>query len=175
MLKPLVTQLYDEKTATQRFPLLSDFESPFELSRFNSIGMHTKVSIDKHKGNSSQQSLAIHINTEPYSGVSMRYFPRDWQGYRQLNLSIYNPQQASLAVTLRIHDIHHPSHNYKFNDRFNKRFDLQQGWNHLAIDLSEVKQAPQTRSMDISQIADISLFTIKALPQTLWLDSLYLK
>ena len=172
--KPLVISRYDEYLAQQHFPLLSNFDSSTEISRFKAIGKHTLIHLDHKAEHLNSQALAIRLhNKEQYSGASLEHFPGNWQNYHSLRFSLYTNHQQT--ITLRIYDKPHPERGFDYNDRFNKKLLLTPGWNHLSVDLAAVAAAPSQRRMDMANIIDVSFFITNASPQTLWLDQLYLQ
>jgi hypothetical protein len=173
-LLPVSIAITDETIARFQFPVLSDFSTPFELERWKGNGKREVV--EGYAGKSGKQ-MKISLPLRRYAGVGMEYMPADWSSYRFVNLDIYSGYEKTLRLTVRIHDQAHEAENsaYLFNDRFNKRFELTKGWNAIRINLTEVKQAPRKRAMDMQNIADISFFlsAVKS-PKTLYLDRIYL-
>ncbi len=171
-LQPLATSLLDETIARQQFPLLSGFETPFELDRWQG---DANMSIKHIPSISDGNILKISLSTTQYSGVNLKYFPGDWRNYKTLKLSIYNPQTHPLSITCRIHDIQHTQGIQRYSDRFNHRFLLSQGWNNIEINLSDVASAPRHRKMDLGKIRSLGIFVISLpQPQTIFLDNIKL-
>lgn len=171
---PLAVALIDETTAYLQFPVLSDFETPFELDRWDGGAAKEVVQLDS---GSKQSLLKISLNTNTYSGVGMKYLPSDWSAYKSVNMRFFNPTDQSLSLVIRIHDARHLAGPlaYAHSDRFNKRINLKKGWNDISISLSVVEMAPYKRKMDMSQIRDISFFTTRLPePAVIYLDKIYL-
>ena len=82
----------DEWMAEKQFPVLSDFENPLEVHRW--VG-DAKFDIDKTISLHGTSSLKVRLNTSKYSGVFLKYFPSDWQGYRALN---YTPTDSTAPI-----------------------------------------------------------------------------
>jgi hypothetical protein len=169
---PLSRSLIDEYHAARQFPVLSDFETPFERSRWVHVDqLREESEIVRH----GRKSVRVQLSTAKFSGIALFYFPRDWRGYQTLRCSVYNPQAAGLVLNSRIHDIHHKEHNMEFSDRFNQQFTLEHGWNDLVISLERVKNAPRGRSMNMERIEGFGLFVIQQpQAQLLYLDHVYL-
>jgi len=167
---PLAAAIIDEWTATKQFPVLSDFETPFEMDRW---GGDAEFSIDQKIAYHGKSSLKALLNTSTYSGVSLEYFPADWQGYRALEFGIYNPSTESLKMTCRVHDRQHtrgPGPEL-YEDRFNRSYLLAKGWNPIAIDLADIAHAPKNRRMNLSQIQGIGIFAVQLpQPRVIYLD-----
>ena len=171
---PLAIVLLDESTARAQFPVLSNFETPFEKDRWDGEASREIVKLEENSGNSQ---LKINLTTARYSGVGMEYLPADWSGYQSVNLRIYQPSDEALHITVRIHDQQHETglHVYEYDDRFNRAYALQKGWNDISISLLEVQSILKTRKMNMSQISDISLFAVELPgPRVIYLDKIYL-
>ncbi len=162
----------DEYRAQTRFPLLGDFESRLELTRW--IG-DADFRLSTTKVWHGRKSLKIRLTTERYSGVSLVYLPSDWSAYSTLHFHIYNPDSLPLTLTARIHDARHVKNGQPYSDRFNKRFTVHAGWNEIIMDLNEVKSAPRTRTMDMKKIKNFAVFATR-LPasRVIYLDDVFL-
>lgn len=169
---PLLRSGMDELQAARDFPVLSDFESPFERYRWvNFQQLREEREIVRH----GRKSVRVQLSVAQYSGVHLFYFPHDWRGYRTLHCSVYNPQEAGFIVNTRIHDSRHKEHKMEFNDRYNQQFTLGQGWNDLVISLEKVKNAPKGRTMDMEHIEGFGVFVVQQPhPTVLYLDHIYL-
>jgi hypothetical protein len=170
---PVALALTDECQAARQFPVLADFETPWETSRWGGDAEFTR---DRRFTRNGRYSLKVELNTTTYSGVSLNYFPSDWRGFKYLQFDIYNPSDKALKVTCRIHDALHAENELRYNDRFNRSYRLDPGWNAIRISLAEVAAAPRTRSMNLQAIMDFSIFAVR-LPQTqtLYLDHVRLQ
>jgi hypothetical protein len=71
-LLPLAVAITDEWIAKNQFPVLADFETPFEIYRW--VG-GTAFDIDNGISYHGGSSLKIQLNTSKYSGVALKYFP----------------------------------------------------------------------------------------------------
>ncbi len=172
-LAPISIALLDEAIARHQFPLLSNFETPFEIDRWNG-NAHLSVA-DLPDGS---RALRIELGTTPYSGAGMAYLPVDWRGYETLSLLFYNPDQRALGITLRVHDRQHEqgAQAYAMQDRFNRRFVLKPGWNKINVALAQIRHAPRGRLMDLSQIRNVSFFATRLpYPRELYLERIYLE
>jgi len=169
---PVTKSLVDEAIARHQFPLLSGLETPFEIDRWTGsarVSVETKASISQGK------LLKLSLTTDQYSGAALNYFDGNWASARTLKISLYNPDADPLQVTCRIHDLQHADGDEEYEDRFNRSFRLMQGWNHIEINLNEVKESPASRSMDMSRIRGLGIFVV-SLPtsRTLYIDNVQL-
>jgi hypothetical protein len=169
---PVYRSLADEQTARSQFPLLADFETPFERWRFGDIRqLQREQKIARH----GRYGLRVQLSTATYSGTSLFYFPHDWRNYRMLHFSIYNPENNNLTLHCRIHDTPHGQHGMRFDDRFHRRFELHFGWNDCSVALEDVQAAPTTRLMDMAQVESFAIFVVRQKrPRVLYLDNMYL-
>jgi hypothetical protein len=169
---PVASALTDEVIARRQFPLLSGFETPFEANRWEGDG---RLSITSDPASGEGNVLRFELPPRIFSGLHLKHFNGDWRGFKRLRLRIYNPLAEPLRITCRIHDLAHETGNMEYHDRFNRRFLLEQGWNDLTIDLTEVATAPKTRRMDMAHIINLGLFTVALKnPRTLYLDDVRL-
>jgi hypothetical protein len=169
---PVATSLLDEAIERHQFPLLSGFETPFEIDRWTGSA---KLSVETMAAISQGKLLKLSLTTDQYSGATLNYFDGDWTSVRTLRISLYNPDASPLQITCRIHDLQHMDGNEEYADRFNRSFLLMQGWNHIEIDLNDVKASPAGRSMDMSHIRGLGIFVIALpAPRILYVDEVRL-
>jgi len=169
---PLVTALIDEGLAARQFPILADFETPFEATRFMPADRTGRSGKYARTG---RHSLRVQLTTADYSGVSLFYFPHDWRGFQTLHFSVYNPARETIILHCRIHDKRHKQYGSLFADRFNRKLLLRAGWNDFQVSLASVRQAPSNRIMDMSAIESFMLFVAREPhSRVLYLDHIFL-
>ena len=169
---PLARAVIDERQAVAQFPLLSDFETRFEVRRWKNIHQLARVDRPVRHG---AGSLRVQLSTKKYSGISLFYFPHDWSGYQWLNFSVYNPMDTELSLHSRIHDRLHRQHGRVFKDRFHQQFTLHSGWNDLRISLDAVRQSPAGREMSMHEIEGFGIFVVRQTrPLVIYLDHVFL-
>ena len=169
---PVTRSLVDEAIARHQFPVLSDFETPFEIDRWTG---NAGLSVLGMPSISRGKLLKLALTTDRYSGATLNHFDGDWRSFTTLNISLYNPDVKPLGITCRIHDVQHTDGNEEYADRFNRRFLLKQGWNQLEIDLHAVEESPAGRHMDMSRIRGLQLFvTALPAPRIIYLDNVAL-
>jgi VanZ family protein len=165
---PLAVAVADEGIARAQFPLLADFETPFEKDRWEG---GARASVDRSVSRHGNASLRVEMEPSLYSGISLVYFPRNWKNYHFLRLEVFNPASEEIPITCRIHDRRHEEGEQAYEDRFNRTLLLRPGWNGLGIDLSEVAGAPHSRKMDLGEIRGLGLFATKlSAPRTVFVD-----
>lgn len=174
VLWPVFCSFVDEMLARYQFPLLADFETPFEASRFE--GKTGSVSLSKEQAFHGKRSLKLSFFPGPWSGVTLEYLPSDWQGYTQLHFAVYNPGQQPVSLEVLIQDTLHEQRRMPYNDLYSRIISLSAGWTIVRIPLAEVQKAPQTRQMDLTQISGLGFFVEREEnPVTLYLDSIRLE
>jgi len=160
----------DEIISHKQFPVLSDFETPFEMDRWNGDAKMERINGFSHTGKACGKII---LTTDLYSGVSLNYFPRDWHGFRYLEFYLFS--ENNLRMTCRIHDDIHITNREPFEDRLNKRLFLHPGWNHLIITIQEIENAPAGRKMNLKKIINLGIFTSRlSSPITIFIDDVRL-
>ena len=171
--RPVFTAYRDEMAMKQDFPLLADFESDYGLSRWR--GNNAQLLSQQKQVRHGQSALAINFFPGEYPGFALHELVGDWRGYEYLNFSLYNSQSSSMEIVLKIYDRQHPHNGYKYADRFNQRIMLQPGWNDVTVKLEDIYQAPGSRTMDMTDIVNVSLFLVnQKQPASMYFDYLYL-
>lgn len=170
---PLARALADEYTAKDQFPLLSDFETAFEIDRW---GENPGLGIDRNIASHGESSLKVPLGTELYSGVSLLYFPSDWRNFRSLKFDVFNPSDTSLTIGCRINDIQHFENGGEYTDRYNARFLLRRGWNPVTISIGDIANAPVGRIMDMSKVQMVRVYVKQlANPGIIYIDHVRLE
>lgn len=163
--------LYDELLARTQFPLIAGFETASELTRWDT---NSEILRSTDKATHGQYSLKVLLLPRGYSGVSVKNFPSNWDGFDYLQIDVWSPR-AWLPVTLRIHDKEHAVGAQEYNDRFNRRFKLDEGWNRISVELRDVLRAPNGRELDLKNVIGISLFSYNlGTTETLYMDNIIL-
>jgi hypothetical protein len=166
---PSAKVIVDDFVSWNQFPLLSGFETPLEATRWSGSA---KRKINHQVYFTGQASLQVRLNTQRYSGIGLKDFPRDWEGYSAVSLQVFNPDSESLELHLRIHD---HAHNNIYSDRYNTSFDIRPGWNQLRVSLADVFEAPKAREFDLAHVAGLGVFVGKLKrPRTIYLDEVRL-
>ena len=170
---PATKSLIDEAIARHQFPLLSGYETPFEIDRWAGTA---RLSVETIASISEDKLLKLSLTMDQYSGTTLHYFDGNWTSARTLKIGLYNPDADPLQITCRIHDLQHADGDEEHEDRFNRSFLLMQGWNHIEISLDEVEQSPAGRNMDMSHIRGLGLFVVSLpAPRILYLDNVRLE
>ncbi len=169
---PFSRALADDFISYHQFPLLSGFETPFELTRW---GGKSRRSLDEEMVYQGQTSLRVELVSGWYPGVFLNFFPADWRGYAALQMYVHHPLSEPLELYLRIHDQHHRDFDNRHRDRFNETLLLEPGWNRIRVMLADVENAPRGRELDLRRVAGVGLFAVSLEdPQIINIDSVRL-
>ena len=170
---PIVIDLIDEHQARRDFPILSDFQTPYQIHRWTG---DAAITIENHIGRQGNRAMRVALTTQIYSGAALKYFPVDWRQYQWFQFRIYKPSADAITITCRIHDKNHTQGVQRYQDRFNTTRSLSQGWNTITISLEEVRRAPDNRQMDLSQIYGIGIFASRLpYPKNIYIDDVRLR
>jgi hypothetical protein len=165
---PVLTALADEYLARKQFPVLSGFETPWELARWDGTA---GMAIDSSVHLSGRRSLRVLLGTEPYSGIYMEYFPKNWRGAKSFRFSVFNPSQQEISLKCKIYDLKHEKHWWRYSDRYNHRYELRPGWTTIEIDARDIHNAPRGRRMDMANITGLGMYTIRLKrPRVIYID-----
>jgi len=170
---PFTIALTDEIIARGQFPILADFETPFEMDRWTGSA---RIAADREIARHGKASLVIPLTTAQYSGAGLKYFPGDWSEYNLLRFSVFNPSSVSIKIVCRVHDSLHFEKGGKYEDRFNRNFLIDRGWNDIGIPLEDIAKAPKNRPMEMGRIQGFGIFAVRLpTPQTINIDYLRLE
>ncbi|MDX1696095.1 MAG: VanZ family protein [Ketobacteraceae bacterium] len=168
----LAASLYDKYALIKQFPVLISAQSPLELNRL--YGKPERY----FAPNAINDIPAIGINftTDRYSLIYMIDFPGNWSEYQYLKIQLHVSHNEPLPAVLSIEDAEHRSRGTRSSDRFNLRLILKPGSNLLNIPLDQVRQAPRERTLDVSQITRVNLYTMSlANPRMVYLKEIRLE
>jgi len=171
---PVFMIVLDDYRMQRDFPVLAALESVNELPRWEGENVN-RLELASTRLKKGRYSLLVEFSVRAYSSITLQSFPADWRGYRWLNISAYNNQADELPVELKVFDQRHTETGYRYADRFNRDLMLQPGWNDIAIDLSDIQNAPQGRKIDLQKMTVISLFVYRqSEPKVIYLDDIHL-
>lgn len=156
-LLPLLLNGYDEYRAWRDFPVLADFESALELSRWGDKDNILRVQAPVKNG---RFALKVSLTTDKYSGIGLRYFPENWHGARALTFKVFNPGEM-VALHYRVHDWKHRGKDQDYANRFNGQANLSSGWNTITVPMEEIVNGPKERRMDLAHIRGLGFFVIE--------------
>jgi hypothetical protein len=118
----------------------------------------------------SEPVLRIETSAGKYAGVAVLDPHPDWRNYTNLSFLAASGDGRERRLTLRIHD---EEHNQSYEDRFNRSWHLgrpvidgrKEGIDQprrFCVPLSDIEQAPMSRTLDLSGIAGMAFFVTDA-------------
>jgi hypothetical protein len=147
---PVTVARGDESRARRQFPVLADFETPLQVTRFGSHRCDLQV-VKEGDGH----LLLARFLPDQYPRFTLRYGPKDWRGHRALAFTCFNRGERPFYLIVRIDDIHHDN---RPADRYKLRLHLDPGRHEIEIPLAAVESAPDLRPMDLAALADLTLY-----------------
>lgn len=156
-LLPLMTMATAFVARQNRFPVLHDFESYFEKPLFTLQGASIEF-VPPPAGwtaGGGERVAEVTLEAGAYPGLTMVEPYPDWRGYSRFCFEVYIPGPDSVKLGLRIDD---RVHNMEWTDRFGRALMLAPGPHSICIPLTNVRQSPETREMDMAHIASVWFF-----------------
>jgi len=163
--------LLDAFWAYRSFPVLSDFQSPWEGARWYARGACLERDAATEDGQRWQGELKARPN-EGGSGAILFPVVRDWSGYRRLCCTFsFSGEPLSILISVR---------DGRKVETPRKRFDLEHryraGRHRVVIDLEDLAAGNQFAPLDISRIQSFHfVVTELAEPRTLFLQQISLE
>ena len=157
-LSPFIRSLLFDYTMLLNRPALIDYQSVSAIHQLKTQNANITLVNDPSVAN--RKLLKLELLPGKYPGLYIDKFVSDWHSYKHLNLEVYNPLTSDFSVVLRIHDAKHRESGNAVSDRFNRHITLRPGWNSIKQTLSDVRNAPSSRQMNMQQIAGLMLFSI---------------
>jgi hypothetical protein len=169
---PVIIAFADEYISRRQFPELSGFETPFEIQRWSG---GADFLVDKRIKQTGKASMKVIFSTNRYSGVGLKYFPRNWESFSYFQFSIFNPSTEEILITCRIHDNKLAKQGQKYEDKFHQSFSMPKGWQTITISLEDIKHGPKNRKMNLHKILNAHFF-VENLPyqRTIYIDDVKL-
>ncbi len=123
---------------------------------------------DKHP-TSGKKCLKLALYPSPYPGIVLNNFNPDWSKNTILKFDIYNSEDISLRLTIRIDDAENPS----YDDRYNHSIILNPGKNRISILFSSLVTTGTDRDINLANIHKVILFIIQpSQKRTIFLDDI---
>ncbi|MEE9553433.1 MAG: VanZ family protein [candidate division Zixibacteria bacterium] len=144
----------------QNFPTICGFESMWETKflKTQDARLETILPPNKWKDVTDKNVGKLTFFVAEYPGFAIEEPYPDWSRHKLLNFTVFSELDSSVQISMGIEDLRH---NNDFNDRFNRTFTVDPGLNKISIPLSEIRKAPASRDMDMSDVRSIYLFAYK--------------
>ena len=168
-LYPVTEAGMDQWRKVHSMPILADFETEAELSRWGEgVFERSPFTFSISNKNTKEPSPEVNNNTlklflykGAYTGIVGRGIHHNWQGYQFLQFDIFNPNKYSLGLKVKVEDQSSMGNNMSYQNRYNGVYQLQPGENQFRVPLTEIANAPNSRVMDMGNISRLSLFFSK--------------
>ena len=142
----------------QRFPVIADFSQRYDRyfilqksAEFSPVRMPATWAAAPE-----ESALRVRLLDGAYPGMDFIELPPDWSGFATLAVDLTNPTPLNLRLVLRVHDA---AHTNQPADRFGKRIELPAGTREvIRIPLQEIAAGPQSRTLDLRQVAGVIIF-----------------
>ena len=171
--RTLISTVVREVKLQQNFPLLSDFETPSQLERWDYN--LARLSLSESKVRNGRFSMRVDLSPGEYPGITLKHLRRNWLGYQFIEFSIYLDAEYPTDFVIKVYDRQHTDSGYNNHDRFNGVLSLNPGWNDFSLSLHSIENTPAERPMNMKKIVSLSLFTVNLKQNiTFYLDSLQL-
>jgi VanZ family protein len=155
---PLLVAFHDEHLARKQFPLLSGWETRFEIQRWRTS---KRLTIDETVKRTGTASMRVLFDTKKYSVAELLYFPRNWDGFSFFEFSIFNPSSEDIRIVCRIHDDSNET-GMRYADRFKQPYQISKGWHTFRINLKSIRHHPKDRLINMQKIMSVSFLTIES-------------
>jgi hypothetical protein len=155
---PLARAALEYRAREQRFPVLADFSrqlDPYFLGQ-NRAEVDLLPMPQQWAASKDETTLRVLFAREPYPGIEISEPAADWREYSTLALDLTNPTEVEVRVVLWVSDA---QHDYEYADRLNKVLRVPPHTRSVVrVPVTEVENAPATRRMDLSRMANIAVF-----------------
>lgn len=158
VLYPMVQVVVDDVRQRQEFPVLLSANNQRELTRFEEMNIEIDLVDNSNTDINLDDVFRLHFKKGKYSTASLSTFVNDWSDYNALHFTIFNPNNETSKIHIRIHDSKHKQSNFFYADRFTKIIKLKNGINQITISMKDIENAPIQRKMDLKNIDEIMIF-----------------
>ena len=141
------------------FPVLARFNHSLDMLHIEGTGVRfARTSLPDGLAEPGEPpSLCVEFRWGPYPGITFPDPVRNWEGYRELQLNLSNPQPQPVLLVLRIDDA---AHDGRHHDRLNHVIELPgETRQTVSIPMPVIRDAPDTREMQLDRIRKIIIFS----------------
>lgn len=139
-----------------RFPVIFAGDMAAEREFVSTSGVMAQTLWDPDRGHVFTRTLLVR-GQEPM--INIRDLVSDWSAWSSLVLEFRVAGDEAIDFTVRVHDKAHRRGSQPYDDRFNRHISAVPGWNALRIPLRDIAAAPRTRTMDMTSIEALVIFT----------------
>jgi len=169
---PVPIAVAAEKVRDAAFPRLNGFETYWDL-HFLRTTPYTEIRLAPAPDGRDAPLTEVTFHPARAAIVVLRDPYPDWTGYDRLVLELYSPSTHAVVLGMKIDDLDDA---HMVRAVFSREFVVQPGDNRIAVPLSEIRDAPRDREMDLTHITGLALYTLDAERSfSLYLDELRLE
>lgn len=144
----------------REFPLLASFERRNELQIWETV--NARISRTSQMVSNGQCALLLEVFPGDFSGAVMTWPVQDWHGYELLSCDVRSLMDAPVMLTFKIYDEQHANSGFEPDDRFETTVEVKPGkFRNHNFRLSDIENAPATRTLDLRHIAGMELFVVQ--------------
>lgn len=174
LLIPSVLTIYDEVKVRYEFPVLASFDNDISLTRWHADQPLLIATPDKI--DNDLKMMKVTFVKREYSGVALRHFEGNWDGYKELTIRFYSPNEKALPVTLIATDEEYNTGKATYENRFEKKLQIQPGFSEISIPLIMIKEGVKLREMDLTKMTGVDFYMYDLTePVYLYIDSVFLQ
>ena len=155
-------------------PVLANFDSYSAISRvqpLNYTKLHASPSPPQWSDNNSNV-LEMGLDQAMTPGFQLMDIHQDWSNHKALTFDVFNPNNTTIAIRLRIHDA---LHNNLPQDRFRRNILISPGDQRVTVPISDIRKlagASQTkRIMDMTQIVGVIIYARMSADHSMFFDN----
>lgn len=149
---PTAVAVTDEWSARRDFPVLAEFRSPLELSRFRFSGSQR---LTRSTENPSGGRLEMQPDDQGNLAWQLVHFPPDWSRFTHVEMH-YELLGDSLVLKCVLNDEQHErAVPHEDADHFAQEFTLHRGSQSVDIDLRRAQALLAGRLMNVKEIASL--------------------
>lgn len=155
------------------FPVICDFDSWLSTRSLDPIRASLELGVESDASGIPASGTRVHFEGKDWPGVRVTDVYPDWSHYDSLVLEVAVEGNQPLFLGLAVAD---QEHNQEYDDRFSTGFEVDPGQHRLAVSLAMVHRGPVHRTLDMSRLDDVRIFTDSSgAGQTVLLERLLLK
>ncbi|MCA9216565.1 MAG: VanZ family protein [Planctomycetales bacterium] len=118
----------------------------------------------------------LFYTNDTYPGINVRELWPDWSHATHLSFEVYSFMKDPVDLVVRVNDWVHYKRGDHYADRYNGVHSIQPGFQRITIPIAEIRDAPKTREMDMSNIGGLFFFLLNSESEVrLMLDNVQLE
>ena len=154
-----LSELIECYRQSHEFPLMASFERPAELAAWRARG--ATATRDTTWATAGKYSIKLRAQSTKTVRFTMCWPIKDWTGYSQLQVDVFNPTDSNLNLGITIGDLIHQSSKSDPAERFSTSVTVDpHGIETVSIDLRDIEAGPADRSLSMTEITMLNFFQL---------------